>query len=167
MIKKLMVLAVLAAALRISGLLPFQSSDVAELVPVQALVVSMEEGGVVLDGGDCLGVGSDWEAAWEDLRLGAGGHVFLGTVDHVILCGEAVELLPRVLESAVLRPAASVCVSPEGVPNAKLAAEYLAAHDGGITLQQVRALQLRPGQIELPRLVETQEGLRLYEQEHR
>lgn len=167
MIKKLIILAVLVAALRISGLLPFQSSDVAELVPAQALVVSMEDGSIVLDGGDCLGVGEDWEAAWEDLRLGTKGHVFLGTVDHVVLCGEAVALLPQVLESEVLRPAASVCVSPNGVPNAKLAAEYLAAHDGGVTLQQVRALQLRPGKVELPQLEETQEGLRLYEQNHR
>lgn len=163
MIKKLLILAVLAAALRLTGLLPFQSSDVAELIPVQALVISMEDEEILLDGGDCFGAGTNWEQAWQDLQTGAAGHVFLGTVDHVILCEDAVQLLPRVVDSGILRPAASVCTSPEGVPNAKLAAEYLSAHDGGVTLQQVRVLQRRTGAVQLPRLVETQGGLRLYE----
>ena len=162
MIKKLIVLAILAAALRMTGILPFQSSDVAELVPVQALVVSMDDGRVYLDGGGCLGVGEDWEGALEDLNKSAEGHVFLSTADHVVLCGGAVSLLQQVADSEVLRPAASVCVCPEGVIDAKTAAKYLSAHDDGIvTLQQVRALHLRPGKVELPRLIQTQGGLRL------
>lgn len=162
MIKKLFLLAALAAILRLTGLLPFQSSDVAELVPVQALVISVEDGEIRLDGGDCLGVGMDWDSAWKDLQNGGKGHVFLGTVDHVIFCGEALSLLPQLVESHLLRPAASVCSSSEGVPNAKLAAEYLSAHGGMVTLQQLRALRLRPGEVRLPQLVETPGGLRLY-----
>lgn len=161
MIKKLVILAVLAAALRATGLLPFQSSDVAELVPVQALVVSVEEGKVYLDGGECLGIGADWDSALQDLKESAEGHVFLGTADHVVLCGEAVSLLQQLIESEALRPAASVCVCPNGLIDSKSAAGYLAAHDGGVTLQQVRALQLRPGEVELPELIRTQGGLRL------
>ena len=161
MIKKTILLVVLAVALRFLGLLPFRSSDVAELVPIQALVISVEDGQIYLDGGDRLGVGADWESAWEDLQNSGKGHVFLGTVDHVIVCGEAISLLPQIVESRILRPAASVC-SAQDVPNAKLAAEYLSAHDGVITLQQLRALRLRPGEVRLPRLVETQGGLRLY-----
>ncbi|MBQ9967547.1 MAG: hypothetical protein IJO88_02350 [Oscillospiraceae bacterium] len=162
MIRKLFLLAALAAVLRLTGLLPFQSSDVAELVPVQALVISVEAGEVRLDGGDCLGVGTDWDSAWEDLQKSGKGHVFLGTVDHVILCGEALSLLPRVVESHLLRPAASVCSAPDSVPNAKLAAEYLSAHGGAVTLRQLRALRLRPGELRLPQLVETMGGLRIY-----
>lgn len=162
MIKKLVVLAALAVVLRVTGLLPFQSSDVAELVPVQALVVSMENGKVFLDGGGCLGVGTDWESALEDLNQSAEGHVFLGTADHVVLCGEAVSLLQQIARSEALRPAASLCVCPDGVIDAKSAAEYLNAHDGGVTLRQMRALQLRPGAVELPELIQTQGGLRLY-----
>lgn len=162
MIRKFVILAVLVAVLRTTGLLPFQSSDVAELVPVQALVVSMEDGRVFLDGGGCLGVGADWEEALKDLNESAEGHVFLGTADHVVLCGEAVGLLPQIARSEALRPAASVCACPGGVVDAKSTAAYLAAHDGGVTLRQVQALQLRPGKLALPELIQTQGGLRLY-----
>lgn len=162
MIRKLFVLVALAAAFRLSGLLPFQSSDVAELVPVQALVISVEDGEIRLDGGDCLGVGADWDSAWEDLQKSASGHVFLGTVDHVIVCGEGLSLLPKVVESRAFRSAVSVCSASEIVPNAKLAANYLSAHGGSVTLRQLRALRLHPGEVRLPQLAETEGGLRLY-----
>ena len=162
MIRKFVILAVLVAALRMTGLLPFESSDVSELVPVQALVVSMGDGRVFLDGGGCLGIGANWEEALHDLNQSAEGHVFLGTADHVVLCGEAVSLLQQISKSAVLRPAASVCICPDGVVDAKTAAEYLSAHNGGVTLRQVQALQMRPGKLELPELIQTQGGLRLY-----
>lgn len=167
MIKRLLLLLAAAAVLRVTGLLPFESSDVAQLVPVQALVVSMENGKVVMDGGECLGIGEDWDSAWQDLRQSADGHVFLGTADHVVLCGDAVSLLPQLVGSEAVRPAASVCACPDSVPDADDAAAFLSAHDGGVTLQQIRALQLRPGKMQLPQLVETQGGLRLYAQSHR
>lgn len=161
MIKKLIFLVVLAGILRAVGLLPFKSNDVAQLVPVQALVVSQSEDNVVLDGGQCRGIGTDWDSAWQDLKNSAEGHVFLETADHVILCGNAAELLLQVVESGAFRPAASVCVCPDGVPTAEEAAEYLQAHKGGVTLQQVQALRLREGKIALPRLRQTEGGLRL------
>lgn len=162
MIKKLVLLVVLVAVLRASGIIPFESSDVAELVPVQALVVSTSNGSVMLDGGECLGIGKDWDSAWEDLHRSAKGHVFLGTAENIILCGNAVELLPHVVRSEVLRPAASICVCPDSVPDAEDAAAYLSAHPGGVTLQQVRNLQRRTGSVELPRLTQTEGGLRVY-----
>lgn len=164
MIKKLVFLVVLAGILRTTGLLPFKSSDVAQLVPVQALVISQSGGHVVLDGGQCRGIGSDWDSAWQDLKESADGHVFLQTADHVILCGDAIGLLREVVESGAFRPAASVCVCPDAVPDAEEAAAYLEAHSGGVTLQQVQALRLGEGQITLPRLRKTEGGLRLDEQ---
>lgn len=161
MIKKLVFLVLLAGVLRTTGLLPFQSSDVAQLVPVQALVISQSGGSVVLDGGQCRGIGTDWDSAWQDLQNSADGHVFLETADHVILCGDAIALLPQVVRSGAFRPAASVCVCPDSVPDAQEAADYLDAHSGGVSLQQVQALQLRTGEIRLPRLRQTEGGLRL------
>lgn len=166
MMKKLILLAVLVAALRVGGLLPFQNSDVAELVPVRALVISYEDGKIVFDGGQCRGMGETWDEAWEDLNSSADGHVFLGTADHVVLCGQAVNLLKDVVNDPVLRPAASVCVSPVDV-DAEAAAEYLDAHDTGVTLQQIKTLQLREGNLQLPRLVMTEGGLRLIGAEDR
>jgi len=162
MIRKLAWVAVLAAALGAGRIFPFESSDVAQLVPIQALVVSAQDGKVVLDGGPCRGIGADWNSAWQDLQQSAEGHVFLGTADHVVLCGTAVELLPHVVKNKTLRPAASVCVCRDGVPKAEDAAAYLSAHSGGVTLQQVRALQLRTGSVRLPELVHAEGGLRLY-----
>ena len=144
-----------------TGILPFQSSDVAQLVPVQALVISQSGENVVLDGGECRGIGTDWDSAWEDLQNSADGRVFLQTADHVILCGDAIGLLRQVSESGAFRPAASVCVCPDGVPSAQEVAKYLEAHSGGVTLQQVQALQLREGELTLPRLRQTEGGLRL------
>ena len=164
MIKKLIFLVILAGVLRTTGLLPFRSSDVAELIPVQALVVSRSGDSVVLDGGQCRGIGFDWNSAWEDLKNSAEGRVFLQTADHVILCGGAVALLGQVVESGAFRPAASVCVCPDAVPNAEEAAAYLGAHGGGVTIQQVQALRLRENAIRLPRLRQTGGGLRLDEQ---
>lgn len=162
MIKRVGLLLLLLAVLRATGLLPFQSSDVAQLVPVRALVVSVDGDKLVLDGGQCRGVGHDWDSAWDDLHNSAEGHVFLGTADHVILCGSAIDKLPQVVTSRQLRPAASVCICTDGIPQPDKAANYLDAHDGGVTLQQVRALQLRTGTVRLPRLVMTEGGLRLY-----
>jgi len=162
MIKRVGLLLALLAVLRTTGLLPFHSSDVSQLVPVQALVVSKNGSEIVLDGGQCRGMGADWNSAWEDLHSSANGHVFLGTADHIVLCGAAVDLLPQVIGSRQLRPAASICVCSGEIPKADEAAEYLDAHDGGVTLQQVRALRLRTGAVRLPRLVMTEGGLRLY-----
>lgn len=161
MIKKVILLILAAAVLRGTGLLPFQSSDVAQLVPVQALVVRTQGDRVILDAGPCRGIGPDWESAWQDLQRSAQGHVFLGTADHVVLCADAVHLLPRIVENETLRPAASICVCPEYAPSAGEAAAYLASHDPGVTLQQVRALRLRAGTVRLPRLIRTEGGLRL------
>ena len=151
-----------AAALLLLGWMPFERSDVARLAPVEALVVSVEQGRVVLDGGDCQGRGATWQEAWQDLRQGAEGQVFLGTAEQVVLTGSAVELLPQVANSGVLRPAAQVCVCPGPAPDPKQAAAYLSAHETGVTLQRVQAALLRGDDFALPVLTETEGGLRLY-----
>lgn len=157
----------LAVLVGISSMLPFQRNDVAKLVPVEALVVSMERGTVVLNGGDCQGRGKTWQEAWLDLQNSADGAVFLGTAEQVILVGAAANLLPQVAWNEQLRPAAVVCVSPGAAPDPKEAAAYLGAHNGGVTLQQVRTALLQEKTIELPVLVQTEGGMRLYGTENR
>ena len=154
----LLLLGILAAA----GWLPFQSSDVAQLVPIETLVVSLDDGWIILDGGETLGRGKNWEEAWEDLHHGADGRVFLGTVEQVVLSGAAVELLSETAWNEELRPAATVCTALGSEPDPKEATAYLSAHQGGVTLQQVRAALLKGESIKLPILVETEGGLRLY-----
>lgn len=154
----LLLLAIVAAA----GWLPFQSSDVAQLVPIETLVVSLDDGWVILDGGEALGRGKNWEEAWEDLHHGADGRVFLGTVEQVVMSGAAVELLSDAAWNEEIRPAAAVCTSLGSTPDPEEATAYLSAHNGGVTLQQVRVALLKQETIKLPVLVQTEGGLRLY-----
>ena len=152
----------LAAVLGLLALLPFRRTDVAELVPIEALVVAMEHDSVVVDGGECRGCGETWQTAWQDLLNSGNGTVFLGTAEQIVLVGAAVELLPEVAWNEQLRPAAVVCVSPGPAPDVKEAAAYLGSHNGGVTLQQVRMALLQERAIDLPVLVETEGGMRLY-----
>ena len=152
----------LAVALSMTGLLPFESNDVASLVPVQTLTVDIKEEQVILQGNECQGRGENWAKALEDLRNSANGTVFLGTAEQVVLSKRAVSLLPDVIRSKELRPAAVICVCPGEPPEPEEAASYLSAHDGGMTIQKVQAILLREEGVALPMLVKTEGGLRLH-----
>ena len=151
-----------AAAVLCSGMLPFSRQDVAQLVPIEALVISLDRDRIILDGGKCKGSGTTWEKAWEDFYNAAEGTVFLGTTEYVVLSGGAVKFLPKVAQRTDLRPAAGVCTGLGGSPKAEDAAKYLSAHEIGVTLQQIRAAYLRETRISLPVLIKTEGGLRLY-----
>ena len=159
--KRIILFVCLAAALRMSGLLPFSGSDVADLVPVEALTVDWQHGQVVLDGGECSGSGEDWSAALADLYAGAEGQVFLGTTEQVILSESALRLLPDVIRSKELRPAAVICVCKGPLPDPQKAAAYLSAHAAGLTLRQAQAAMVQEKAVALPILYNKEGGLRL------
>lgn len=165
--KQLVWLAVLGAVLSASRLSPFQNNDVAALVPVETLTVDVQQGQVVLDGGDCQGYGKDWDSALEDLCRSGDGTVFLGTAEQVVLSQMAVEqLLPDVIRSEALRPAAGICVCSGKLPSPKDATAYLSAHPLGVTIQKVQAVMLRGEGLALPMLIQTEGGLRLNGTKH-
>lgn len=159
--KQIIWVALLAAAVSLTGLFPFKSNDVADLVPVQALLVDVRDDRVVLDGGDCQGSGVDWTSALEDLRQSGEGTVFLGTAEQIVLSQSATALLPDVIRSADLRPAAVICICDGELPEPEKAAKYLSSHDVGTTIQKVQAIMLRGEGIQLPVLEQTEGGLRL------
>lgn len=165
--KRILLFVLLAAGLRLSGLLPFESHDVATLVPLEALTVSCEQGNIVLDGGACQGSGATFAQALEDLQQGADGAVFLGTAKQVILTGSAIRLLPEVVRSPALRPAAVVVAAHGSPPDPEAASKFLSAHDAGLTIQMVRAAILRDEPVSLPLLKEMKGGFRLYGASHR
>lgn len=160
-------LSAVAAALALQSLLPFEHTDVAGLVPVEALIVSVENGQIRLKGADCTGTGKTWDEAVTDLHRSAKGTLFLGTAEHVILMGEAESLVLQVAQSEILRPAAEVCRGEGQLPAAKDIAAYLAAHNSGVTLQHVQAAALRGNVPALPVLKQTEGGLRLYGTQNR
>ena len=159
--KRLLFWAAVAAA-ALSGLNPFQSHDVAQLLPVQALTVDMENGQVRLDSGAAKGSGKDLDAALADLQQAAEGRVFLQTAEYVVLSPRALRLLPEVVQWQALRPATAICAAESALPDAESAAKYLQAHDPGVTLQQVHGALLRKEPAVLPVLEQTKGGLRLY-----
>lgn len=160
--KRIFWIAAVAVLVKLTGLVPFESSDVANLAPVEALTVTMAQNQVVLDGGDCRGYGADWDAALQDLRDGAEGKLFLGTAEQVILSKDALELLPDVVRCGELRPAAVICVCLGDPPDPADAASYLSSHDAGMTIQRIRAAMLAEEGVALPLLLNTEGGLRLY-----
>ena len=159
--KRIVLFVLLAAALRMAGLLPFSGSDVAELVPVEALTVDWKHDQVVLKGEGCQGYGEDWEAALDDLRSSGNGKVFLGTTEQVVMSEAAVRLMPDVIRSGDLRPAAMICVCLGALPEPKEAAEYLSSHNAGITIQKVQTSMVQGEGVELPILRHTEGGWRL------
>ena len=165
--KQIVWVALLAAVVSLTGLFPFESNDVADLVPVQALTVDVQAGRVLLKGNDCQGNGEDWPSALEDLRQSGEGVVFLGTAEQVVLSQSATAILPDVIRSTDLRPAAVICICAGELPEPEEAAKYLSAHNAGTTIQKVQAIMLRGEGIELPVLEQTEGGLRLREAENR
>jgi len=160
--KRLMLLVALAAALRMAGMIPFESSDAAQLLPIHVLTVDVDAEQILLDGGAAKGAGRDLDAALADLRSRAEGDVFLATTEQVVLSGGAVQLLPQIVHWQALRPATGICVAPNRLPDVEAAEKFLQAHDPGVTLQQVRAAMLRQETAALPQLHVSEGGLRLY-----
>jgi hypothetical protein len=158
--KKLLLITALALVLKATGLLPFQSADIADLLPLRTLTVDVTADGIALDAGEASGTGPTLEAALKDLCATATGQAFPATVRQVILSQSARELLPEICRWQALRPAAQVVLAPEGLPDPEEAADYLETHDPGLTLQQVQAALLRGQTVTLPTL-RTEGGLRL------
>ena len=89
----------LTAVVVATGNLPFTSSDVGQLRPVQTIALSIQADQVVVqtDTGD-RGIGDSWPTAWADLVLTAPGTIFVGTAGFLLLEESATGLLPQLLE---------------------------------------------------------------------
>lgn len=151
--KKLICLAAAVGIVGALGWLPADRRDVGKLLPARALIVSAEEGQVSVNGGESLsGRGDSWSSALEDLRNAAPGEAFLGACGHVILLGDAEAILPDILQDQELRPAARV-YRGQGEMKPDEAAEYLDAHEAGVTMQRLQAAVLEERPSTLPLLV--------------
>lgn len=119
------------------GGMPFIGTDIAKLQPVEVLRVQ-KDGDVILvelDTGDS-GKGTTLEAALQDLKDSTPGEVFLETAEYLLISREVEALLSSLAE--YLRPACGVCLE-DGVAKLEDVAEFLGAHEPGLTLQEYRA----------------------------
>ncbi len=115
-------------------LFPGKSVDVAKLIPMEVLVVTMEGNSVVVTDGNLQGVGTSWEGALENLQEKTPGEAFLGTVGHVIVMDE---LLEDVVWEPQLRPAAKLYRWVEPLDYEQLV-PFLKAHPGEVTIASTR-----------------------------
>ena len=155
------------AVLTLWKLLPFQGSDVAQLMPIRALTVDRKGGQIFLDGGVCSGKGGTLEEALADMKNGAAGTVFLATTEEVIVSAGAVSLLPELCLWDALRPATRVAAALGDLPDPEQAADYLEAHDPGVSLGQLHGALLRGESVRLPQLLQEEGGLHLVWKNHR
>lgn len=128
-------------------LAPFQRADVGKLRPVKLVMLDVRRGKAILetDTGD-RGEGRTPDEALEKLKQSAPGALFLDTADFVLVTENARKLLPELEDT--LRPAVEVCIV-KGNPDLGEAAEYLSAHNTGVSL-----LEWRTGEKTLPVLRE-------------
>ena len=123
--------------------LPFRAYDTGKLLPVRTVQAALSEGGavrLVTEIGEAEG--ATWEEAVAALREGASGDVFFDTAEQLVVC--APSLLPQIVESGDLRPAAQVYFADAPTDPAGLNA-YLRAHESALTVADVRCALLREG----------------------
>lgn len=152
--KKIILLAAAVALVAMAGWLPVQPRDVEDLLVVEVLVLSEQDGQLHLDGGnDLVGQGETWEEAVQDLTETAPGVAFFDTVAHIVLCDGTETQLEAVLDDRALRPAARLYMG-RGDVESDGAAKYLATHRGSVTLQDLQAAWLEQRDVVVPLLTE-------------
>lgn len=145
------ILTMLAAAIAASaaGLLPFRSTDVAKLLPVQTVLLLRQEDGVLLKGDDgLLGRGEDCAAALENLRQTAAGDVFLQTATCIVAQDAA--LLDAAAETGALRPAAAVYLTQDLTAEPTALGKCLRSHGADLTLGLLQAADARGEAVRIP-----------------
>ena len=129
--------------------LPFRAHDTAKLLPLQTVQAALDgaEVRVLSERGE--GRGATWQEAVDDLRKNASGEVFFDTAEQLVLCREAVTLLPQIVQAGTLRPAAQV-FRAERLFDAETLGDYLNAHPGGVTVGDASAALTRGETLVLP-----------------
>lgn len=117
--------------------LPFREHDTAKLLPIQSLQAEVKDGRVRLVSEAGEGVGENFLQAVENLRKKAAGDVFFDTTEHLLLCDA--RLLPQILASGLLRPAAQVYFVSQLQEQEGLS-DYLAAHPSNLTLASLQSM---------------------------
>lgn len=114
------------AMLMAAMVLPDSGTELGELNPISLLYITKENGQVVVTTDLAeRGRGETLQSAINDLELTTSGHIFLNTVENLILTEDSVYLLPNL--GKVLRPTVRVCLSDGELPIENMS-EYLHTH---------------------------------------
>lgn len=159
--KKLLCILAAAAVAGWLGLLPFQATDVARLIPTQTVFVQKDGTQYTVDvGAGVKGTGSDLKTALSALQEQTAGTVYFDTCGQVLLAGDTAALLPEIAAEEAFRPAADVyTVSAE--PAIDRVSDYLNSHHGGVTVSDLRAALAEEMPLRVPVLTEAGGGYRI------
>lgn len=126
---------VMLLALLAFTILPSSGTELGELRPVSLLVIRTQGNNIQLltDTLD-LGTGETLDAALQNLEDTTPGHLFLDTVENLILTKEAKFLIPQLKQ--LLRPGVTVCAAKSEL-NPETAPEYLNSHTPRYRLSDV------------------------------
>ena len=162
--KKLRFAVLLLAILGALGALPFQGTDVAELIPVRTIFISGSGREYTVDvGAGVRAVGQTVRDALKALREEASGVVFFDTAEQVIVSEAASDAVEEITGLPELRPAAGLWLTPAEALDPEAAADYLAAHPGDLTIMEVRTELLSGIRPQIPGLLPADGGFRVYE----
>lgn len=127
------------AILVLCGTSANRGTDIGKLAPVEVVWAEEKAGQIYLetDTGN-MGRGADAQSALQNMKATASGTIFLETADYVIIEQGKEDLLVQMYD--ILRPSCEVCVALS-MPVLKNAAEFMAAHESGITLRQYQVEQ--------------------------
>lgn len=117
---------IMALALLAFTMLPSPGTELGELRPVSVLVVETEGKHIRLSTDTMdAGEGETLEAALRNLEESTPGHLFLDTVENLVITEQARFLLPQL--KAILRPGVSVCMKESEI-DLETAPEFLHSH---------------------------------------
>lgn len=152
--RKVIWLVAVITTVAITGLLPFAGTDIAKLHPVEVLIVSRSEGGLLLqtDSG-MYGIGENVEDALQKLRLQSAGNVFLDTANYLLVATECEEEIRSLWD--YVRPACQV-YHFKGEGRYEDIGKYLESHPSQITV-----LGYLQGEIGVPTLIMEGERVRI------
>lgn len=159
--KKLLCIVGIAAAAGWLGLLPFEATDVAELIPAQTVFIMKNGGQYTVDvGAGVRAVGDTLKSALRALQEQTAGTVFFDTCEQLVLMGDTEALLPEIAAEESFRPAAGVYTVSEQ-PEIGAVSEYLHSHHGGVTVSGIKAAVAEGQQVNVPRVEPVGGGYRI------
>lgn len=139
-----------AALLAVLTMLPHAGTDVGELRPVQVLYITKDAHYQVRTDTEDSGAGQTLQEALNDLEATASGHIYLNTVDYLILTEETRDCRQELGER--LRPSVELYTAV-GEIDIDRVGEFLKAHPTNYTLRkadsQIPILSMEEGRYHL------------------
>ena len=142
--KKVILMATIVAIVSAAGFMPFDGTDIAELHPVEVLIVSRNGNDLILETDSGMhGTGKGVQEALLDLKNSTSGNIFLDTVNYLLVAPDCVDKIASLWD--YIRPACQV-YSFKGEGEYSKIGKYLKTHPSEATvlrcMQKVKRISI-------------------------